>query len=252
MAEPGRIHAVSSEYRIVDALNADWQLLQGGRGSTVQQWAIDHPALARCRTLDDVLLAVRVRPDAAMAALLGEESSGDQLGARVVLQAMLGKVVRMAGRDARAEVDDYVAAMWCRIRTYPLSDRPSRVAANLALDTLKSVKQETQWSRHGDEVVAVPPGAVLDRLYAETLDRAGADHNTGLAASTADSVLAAAGELGLIDSHTRQVLTSVYADGLSGRDAAERHQTTPAMIRFRCSRGVRHLAEHSNFLLDAA
>jgi hypothetical protein len=61
-----------------------------------------------------------------------------------VLQAMLGKAVRVAGtmprRDAirgdREEAPAWaIAALWQAIATYPVARRPARVAANLALDT---------------------------------------------------------------------------------------------------------------------
>jgi hypothetical protein len=47
-------------------------------------------------------------------------------------------------------------------------------------------------------------------------------------------------------------LFSVYADGLTGRAAARRHDTTPAMVRYRCSRAVRRLAEDPMVLALAA
>lgn len=239
-------------YRIIDALNADWQLLQVANAETVQRWSRDHAVLTSCHTLDDVLAAVRIAPDPTLAALLMRDAAGEELAGRAVLQAMLGKVVRMAGCDPRASVDDYIAAMWCRIRTYPLADRPVKIAANLALDVLKAVGQETRWNRRGEVVAPIPPGRLLDQLHDEALVRARADHNNGIAASTAAGVIAAAGALGLIDEPTRKVLLSVYAEGLSGRDAAARHHTTAAMVRFRCSRGVRRLAQHSASLAEAA
>ncbi len=252
MAVAARRRVDDSKYRIIDALNADWRLLQGADAETVQRWSRDHAVMTSCRNLDDVLSAVRLDPDPTLAALLEEDARGDALAGRVVLQAMLGKVVRMAGSDPRACVDDYVAAMWCRIRTYPLVDRPVKIAANLALDVLKAVGAETRWSRRGAVVAPIPPGVLLDQLHADALVRARTDHNGRIAGSTADSVITTAGELGLIDGPTRAVLLSVYAEGLSGRDAADRHQTTAAMVRFRCSRGVRRLAQHSASLAEAA
>ena len=45
---------------------------------------------------------------------------GDQLAGRVVLQALIGRMVRMAQRDPRAGIDDYLARLWCVINSYPL------------------------------------------------------------------------------------------------------------------------------------
>ena len=83
---------------IVEALNRDWdELVERHRGS-VRGWSRRHGVLAECRSLADVLLAARSQPDAVLGALLTEVSTDDQLAARVVLQAMLGRIVRMAGR----------------------------------------------------------------------------------------------------------------------------------------------------------
>ena len=98
----------------------------------------------------------------------------------------------------------------------------------------------------------MPPGPWLDQLRGEALARAEADHNAELAAVSASNLIEIAGRLGLIDSPTRDVLLSVYSDGLSGREAAARHQTSPEMIRFRCSKAVRRLAQHSVVLAQAA
>ena len=106
---------------IVEALNRDWDELVDRHRGSVRGWSQRHGALAECHSLADVLLAARGQPDAVLAALLTEVSKGDHLAARVVLQAMLGRIIRMAGRDPSAGVDDYVSALWCRICAYPLA-----------------------------------------------------------------------------------------------------------------------------------
>lgn len=238
------------DYRIIAALNAEWTELQHGHCETVRRWSARHPALADCRDLEQVLASTRRDGDAVLGALISEGHSGDDLAARVVLQAMLGKVVRMASGDVSATVDDYVVAIWCRIRSYPLSARPTKIAANLALDALKAVRREHQWTARGMSVTLLGDEGVLDRLHYEARSRAGLDHDPGTL--TANGVIATAGRLGLIDVASRNVLLSVYAEGLSGRAAADRHGTTPDMIRYRCSRTVRRLALHSARLAAAA
>jgi hypothetical protein len=241
-----------SNYRIVRALNEDWGRLTLEHHDSVCRWASKHPVLDQCASLLDLLETVRRNPDPVLFALLEENATGDELAGRAVLQAMLGKLVRMAACDVEAQVGDYVAAMWCRIRTYPVRDRPVNVAANLALDCLKEVKKESRWLRRGMEVAPMAPGPLLDQLYTEAFNRVHHDHNVEVAASTATSIITTADRLGLIDVRTREVLLSVYADGLTGRDAADRHETSPAMIRFRCSKAVRRLAQHSSSLAEAA
>lgn len=246
------VAVAKQDYQIVDALNVEWHQLSAGQSLPVRRWAARHPALRSCASLGDVLQATGGDPDAAMSALLAERSAGDQLAGRVVLQAMLGKVVKMAGTDPYATADDYVAAMWCQICTYPLSRRPAKIAANLALDVLKTVTAERHWVRHGSRVAVVSHEAILDQICTAANARMELDHGSDLTTLTAAHVVEAAGRLGLIDESTRHVLLSVYADGLSGSAAADRHQTTPAMVRFRCSRAVRRLAQHSASLAAAA
>jgi hypothetical protein len=238
------------EMNLVDALNAEWAELVTDTPGTVEVWGGRHPAVSGCSGLADVLNLVRADPDKVLAALLVECSLGDQLAGRVVLQAMLGKIVRMAARDAQSGVDDYVSLMWVRIRTYPLAARPERIAANLALDTLKAVLQERRWLRSG-EVTPYPPDAFVRQAFAEAMARDSS--GPGYAAEPdARGVINAAQRLGLINGEASAVLTSVYADGLSGAAAGELYRTSPGAIRYRCSTSVRRLAQHAHLLVSAA
>ncbi|HSU37074.1 MAG TPA: hypothetical protein VLJ88_15560, partial [Propionibacteriaceae bacterium] len=100
-----------SEFAIVDALNRDWRELVHRDRGTVQRWSQRHAALATCDSLDDVFAAAQLNSDATLSALLTEVSNGEMLAGRIVLQALLGRLVRMAQRDHQAGVDDYIAAL---------------------------------------------------------------------------------------------------------------------------------------------
>lgn len=237
-------------HRVVDDLNTEWAHLDHAHSALLRQWSAQHDALAGCQTLSQVLAAVRADPDDTLSALLTLAQAGDLVAGRVVLQAMLGKVVRMAGRDSAASADDYVAAMWCRILTYPLLRRPKRVAANLALDTLKAVTRERAPAGLV-RCVAMAPDDAFDRVCsarfaADTLD------NNPVAAITAPELIRAASRTGIIDADASAVLHSVYVEGLRSSDAAVRHRVTPEAVRYRCSRAVRRMASRSDVLLDAA
>ena len=65
-------------------------------------------------------------------------------------------------------------------------------------------------------------------------------------------MLAAAANAGWLPRTSEPVLRSVYCDGLSGREAARRHHTSPAMVRYRCSVGIKALRAHWQELLVAA
>ena len=235
-------------YSIVEALNRDWdELVYRHRGS-MPCWFGRHEALAGYESLDDLLTAAEGQPDAILGALLTEVSKGDQLAGRVVLQALLGRIVRMARRDPSAGVDDYVAALWCQIQKYPLSSRPVRIAANLSMDTLKAVHAERRWLSRG-EVTPWPPEVFWE-------EHGGAEwvYGSNVAPQlSAASVLRMGRDRALIDDSTHELLMSVYVHELSGVEAAERHRTSPVSVRVRCSRAVRRLAAHATELLaDAA
>ena len=174
---------------------------------------LEDPAVASAHA------AIRHDPDAALLRQLAAQRAGDQVAGRIVLQALLGKMVRLALSDADASLDDYLAAAWERIATYPLTSRRSSVAANLALDTLKAVKREQR--RPAPAPLVTPRGP------------------------DAASILDTAARLGLIDEAAVSTLTTVYLEGCSGSDAARRLGTTPGAVRVRCHRAVRTLREHA-------
>lgn len=251
MKTPGA--AARSPYRLIDELNREWERLVGEHDAgrdLVAGWARRWPQLGVCEDLVEVLGQVRRRPDPTLAALLAECAGGDLVAGRVVLQAMLGKIVRMASTDRFATAGDYVSALWCRIQSYPLTTRPRRIAANLALDTLKAVVRD-RGDLSARECVQMSPDLVFDQLCDEILTAEALDHSR-VSRLDARRVVSTATRLGLVDRTTGDVLLSVYEDGLSGRDAARRHRLSPALVRSRCSRAVRCLADHAVLLADAA
>ena len=261
-----------SRFALIDALNAEWleferdrQLSPGAR-SVIGRWALQHQALVGCVTPADVLAAIPADPDPVLAALVGIHQTfrvpgapaGDHLAGRIVLQTMLGKIVAMAGRDRIHAVEDYVGQLWARIDSYPLARRPRRIAANLALDTLKAVTHHRVGEGPATTVpvttaelelvglghTAFGPGGLLVGPQAGPVDQ--------IDDLTARRVLRTAGELGLIDEPTRRLLVSVYADGLTSADAAARHGLTPSTVRFRCSKAIRRMAQHATSIAEAA
>ena len=133
-------------FGIVGALDQEWRELVGMHPEAVMGWAVRHAVLAPYHSLDDVLSAARQPSDAVLAALLAEVSAGDRLAGRVVLQALVGRIARMAQRDPRSGIDDYLGALWQVINNYPLARRPVRIAANLSMDALQAVARERSWA----------------------------------------------------------------------------------------------------------
>ena len=243
---------------IIAALNADWSRLVAdpAAGRACAGWSLGAPVFAGALTPDVVLDRIEAAPDQALGVLLAAVRDGDVLAGRVVVQTMLGKMVRMARVDRSATVDDYVAALWCVIGTYPLATRPRRVAANLALDTLKAVRAE----RRGERGAVLTPAALAEAIEDRRVQPVGLP---GLVAGrdgsaedveplTAARVIRSARRQRLVDAATGALLHTVYADGLSGRAAARRHHTSPGSVRVRCSRAVRVLSQYADRLIEAA
>jgi hypothetical protein len=235
---------------VIPDLNREWSVLVEEHRVLGGRWSA-YDALRAHTALTGVLSAAREHPDAVLGALLHAASGGDELASRVVLQAMLGRIVCMSGRDPHRNVDDYVAALWCQIKTYPLARRPRRIPANLALDTLKALHREHRWLTKGEVVLCQPDaftGEELDAVLAQRVSGRWGDD----VAQEARDVLAAGRSLSLITDHTHAVLHAVYIEGLTSAAAAARHGTNVGWIRVRCSRAVKRLAEHASVLRDAA
>ena len=225
-------------------LDAEWAVLQqdASASGSCLRWAARVPELAGCRRPEEVRGRVASSPDAVLGHLLAEAAAGDALAGRVVLQALLPKAVRMASVDPAAAVDDYVTALWCGIATYPLARRPTSVAANLALDALKAVRRE----RSPAADVTTAPHLVLLTADRRPGDVVGTGHRERF--PTVDAVLARARAHRLVDVGSAELLRTVYAEGLPGAPAAERHGLSPTAVRSRCSRAVRVLARHADLL----
>lgn len=139
---------------LIERLEAEWPgLAAGPLGGRLPLWAASEPALsgfASCQQLLRHLRGLRGRAEAedAILAALIRQARSDPLAARFVLQALLPGLKRLAGRilleaHQREELwSALLAHCWERIRCYPLERRPTRIAANLLLDTLKKTTRE--------------------------------------------------------------------------------------------------------------
>jgi len=229
-------------FGVVEALDREWQELDLRHPGAVSRWAGRHEVLAPYCSFDDVLSSARVYSDPVLAALLAEVSLGDQLAGRVVLQALVGRMVRMAQRDRHASIDDYLARLWCAIGSYPLERRPERIAANLSMDTLKAVSREHRWM--GD-VALFPSSESLEQLLPPARFDGSCYDSPQPVDIEARRVLEAGRLLGLMNDSTVALLRSVYVDGMTSTEAGRRFHTSAGTVRVRCSKVVRELATHS-------
>ncbi len=223
--------------------------------STLRRWARAEPALAGTTSLgalvDRIDASHGAQEDSLLLALVRLAQGGQQLAGRVLLQAMLPKIARMARTLRPSSNDDRwvedrrhiaVATFWEVLYAYPTNRRASRVAGNLALDTLHELTRD-QRKPPGD--IPVDPEEAADRLagsgYHEPRMQAG-----GL---TADSdlleVIAWGLDVAAINSDEAALLTRVYlpdpnAEGGSA-DLAQALGLSAAALRQRCSRARRRL-----------
>ena len=201
-------------------LNTEWARLVPGSGATVAAWAEQHPCLRPAADLAALLDLVAEHPDATIGALLSVGRTGEPLAWRVVLQAMLGSVVLLCRRRPE-RFDEAVSELWLAIAEYPLDRRPRSIAANLAW-TMR------RWFSEPIQLDAAPPSFSQD--------------------ATAEDTLTAARTLRLIDADTHRTLWLVYVAGLTSARAAAELGTTPELVRYRCSRSLRRLAQHADLL----
>ncbi|MTG89425.1 hypothetical protein GJV82_10780 [Cellulosimicrobium sp. BIT-GX5] len=120
----------------------------------MRRWARDEHALTGLTRPGDIVDAIDAgnytRTNELLLALIRLFQNGQQLAGRTVLQAMLPKLTRMAnaarddkvspigaGHDSHEDGRHIVIAeFWDVMAHYPVERRATRVAANLALDTL--------------------------------------------------------------------------------------------------------------------
>lgn len=137
---------------VLRQLDREWERIAdsvAGRRA-VRRWGSEELLFDGVRSLGALVERINERghveeSDAMLLALL-RHSAMDDLAARTVLQAMMPAVKNLTAKfstcgawspEETAAV--VVAAMWERIRCYPVDRRPRKVSANLTLDTRQRV-----------------------------------------------------------------------------------------------------------------
>ena len=147
---------------VLRQLDREWERIGGSARGRValRRWAESEPALVDMRSLAEVVERINERgnpkgSDAMLFALVRVAATED-LAARTVLQAMMPSVKNLTvkfctcGAWCPEETAAVVAAaMWERIRSYPIERRPAKVAANLTLDTRQRVWRTGYKQVHG-------------------------------------------------------------------------------------------------------
>lgn len=225
--------ASSTPYQLVIDLNAQWRRLCDGAESAatvsaaLDGWRRDpRSGLRTVGALSGILAAVERAPDQVLGFLIAAAQTGDGVAGRVVLQALLPKLVLIARSQQRAQlpmeevVSEACAILWERVACYPLASRPAAVAANLALDTLKTLRRQHH-SPEPPTPVAFLSNAVSTASHAAVSDELAA-------------VLTNACRLGVIEPEEAVLLTRVYQYDQTEACAFELG-VSPGAVRKRCS-----------------
>ena len=229
------------------ALEREWEALSRSRlRLALRAWASCEAALGRFETPDRLIRflwdrrAAPAEKDAVLLALL-RLARMEELAGRVVLQAMLPGLKRLAGvllkrgpngeepvLDREAVWELLFLEMLGRIKTYPLERRPGKVAANLIGDVKHAAYEELDRARHDLEEVPEDP------LEPELLlrPRPGVDVEEPLRRAVAAKAITA------VDA---ELLLLIEVDGLGLREAAGRLGLTYNLARIRIQRARKRL-----------
>ncbi len=207
----------------VARLNREWEELSGQPAD----WLTPSPSLGM------VLQSVRFNPDRVLLELVSAQQAGHCLAGRVIIQALLPKLILVSRSYPHPGIDHLLAALWLRIDRYPVARRPSAVAANLVMDARKDTLEESRAA----PVISLAPASAGSPADAEL---------------TAHSVIATAWQLKLATEESLRIVEEVYLRGLPSGQVAVRHAISRDAVRQRCSDTVRRLRAHREVLAELA
>ncbi|MGH9213473.1 MAG: hypothetical protein ACRD2C_22790 [Acidimicrobiales bacterium] len=134
---------------VFELLDHEWRRLRADR-VVARALADVRAAAGGAATMAEVEAFVRQasppEADQVLLALVRRAVVGDALAARVLLQLLLPGTRALARRwwaigDAEEREAAAVAAVYHRIRSYPIERRPGRVAANVLMDAARELRQ---------------------------------------------------------------------------------------------------------------
>jgi hypothetical protein len=176
---------------VFELLDLEWVRLSHDRPAA-RHLAEVCRAAGRARSLDDVERFVRrardADADAVLLALVRRAVDRDALAARVLLQLLMPGTRRLARKwwalgDSEECAAAAVAAVYHRIRRYPLERRPGRVAANILMDAEHELRRAVRgpvvapipdpldhWHHHDDHRPVPHPAEELAELLVDAVD----------------------------------------------------------------------------------
>lgn len=245
---PFRSHDAIPAHRgsVFGALTTEWVDINSSRSPalTVQRWATNHPVLAGCTRPADIVDAVEAaaadRQDALLLTLLQLTQDGEELAGRILLQQMLPRLARLHRRIKTSGSADYsqqadrqhiiVATFWEVIATYPIQRRPTRVAANLALDTLGKVHRIAD--RNNDVLLH----DAIDNGFLDLHTEAHPAPSPAIADPDMPQILTWATDTGILTDAAAHLLNDIYAQGETPLDYSRRTGISHDNVKQQCRR----------------
>jgi hypothetical protein len=217
---------------VLDGLDADWRRLVHSPAARdgLARWTRRQPLLDGITDLSELLELRHGQGGPVVLQTLAEVAGFDDLAARVLLQALLPGIVRIAGSVGDGDPDAVVELLgytWERIRTYP-PDRAGSVAANILLDVRKRYHRE----HHRSEPPSPP-----ERTHQQSVEE------TAISRVLFGQVFQACRDGVITDQALLLILRSRVADEDVAAIAAERAETVHAVTTRRC-RAERRLRAH--------
>lgn len=236
----------------------EWVDLNALTSSTaaVRQWGRLELALAGHTRPGDIVDAIDAagasQTDAMLLALTRLFQNGHQLAGRVILQTMLPKLIRITLRTSPTSTDNAwtedrhhitIAEFWDVLAGYPLERRTSKVASNLALDTLHRVSG----ARRPEEAIPVDPAQMpTETPWAPAGEITHAQGSNLTDDADLLQVVTWAVTRDVITADEGSLLIAAYLPepGTTGFAAAAAHLgISQAAVRQRCSRASRRLTD---------
>ncbi|HEY8526385.1 MAG TPA: hypothetical protein VIL48_15540 [Acidimicrobiales bacterium] len=228
---------------VLELLDREWARLAAGPRAARRLPEVC-AAAGGAGTLGDVERFVRAAEpaaaDAVLAALAARSVEGDDLAARVLLQLLLPGVRRLARTwwalgEPEERAAAAVAAVYDRIRRYPLARRPRRIAANVLMDAASDLRRAARSAGGPGSPAGVvadegSPGAVgpAPEPGWEPVDRAPEHPALELA-----SVLAEAVAAGVVSAADAELIAASRIAGVPLAEIAERRGAKLRTLQWR-------------------
>jgi DNA-binding CsgD family transcriptional regulator len=191
-----------------------------------------------CENCEFATINVLKQRDDLMRELVSLAKEEDKNAGLLVLKVLTHYLKNVSSKDMNHDFYEYLSVAWERIILYSLNPDNKSTIVNIVLDSLKVLSRQ-----HEREVREKQ----LLMLNAREQSHIGNDDNE--VSERAIRVIEIAKQYALISKRDIQILTSVYIDCISQKEAALLYGMSLDTVRYHCSNALRVLSKHKQFLL---